>query len=170
MGQVIQLQGDQRKVAKEFLESKDGLDINSNTIKVCNSTALRSGSCLISFICRSTDFETMNNFYSTATSPAEHKASRPESLHLMTEVCSMSPPFRTLRSQVPIPVRARRTRQFATSGQQSTFTLYLAREGVGGRQYHHSSYFSPQNPPVATLASHSFTHATRLSTTPTPTG
>jgi translation initiation factor 1 len=34
MGQVIQLQGDQRTVAKKFLESKDGLNLSSNTIKV----------------------------------------------------------------------------------------------------------------------------------------
>jgi hypothetical protein len=34
MGEVIQLQGDQRKDVQEFLTSEDGLDLKSNTIKV----------------------------------------------------------------------------------------------------------------------------------------
>jgi len=34
MGEVIQLQGDQRKDVQEFLTSEDGLGLKSNTIKV----------------------------------------------------------------------------------------------------------------------------------------
>lgn len=34
MGEVIQLQGDQRKDVKEFLTDKDGLELDDNTIKV----------------------------------------------------------------------------------------------------------------------------------------
>ena len=34
MGEVIQLQGDQRKDVQEFLVSKDGLELDSKTIKV----------------------------------------------------------------------------------------------------------------------------------------
>lgn len=38
MGEVIQLQGDQRKDVQEFLVDKtDGLDLESKTIKVCSS-------------------------------------------------------------------------------------------------------------------------------------
>ena len=34
MGEVIQLQGDQRKDVQEFLTSDDGLSLQVNTIKV----------------------------------------------------------------------------------------------------------------------------------------
>ena len=34
MGEVIQLQGDQRKDVQEFLTSEDGLGLKDNTIKV----------------------------------------------------------------------------------------------------------------------------------------
>ena len=34
MGEVIQLQGDQRKDVQEFLVSKDGLELEAKTIKV----------------------------------------------------------------------------------------------------------------------------------------
>jgi translation initiation factor 1 len=35
MGEVIQLQGDQRKDVQEFLTDKDGLELDAKTIKVC---------------------------------------------------------------------------------------------------------------------------------------
>lgn len=35
MGEVIQLQGDQRKDVQEFLVAKDGLELDAKTIKVC---------------------------------------------------------------------------------------------------------------------------------------
>ncbi|TQS39097.1 hypothetical protein Golomagni_00382 [Golovinomyces magnicellulatus] len=35
MGEVIQLQGDQRKDVQEFLVDKEGLELDSKTIKVC---------------------------------------------------------------------------------------------------------------------------------------
>lgn len=36
MGEVIQLQGDQRKDVQEFLtDKKEGLDLDAKTIKVC---------------------------------------------------------------------------------------------------------------------------------------
>lgn len=38
MGEVIQLQGDQRKDLQEFLTSKDGLELKADTIKVGSST------------------------------------------------------------------------------------------------------------------------------------
>jgi translation initiation factor SUI1 len=38
MGEVIQLQGDQRKDVQEFLVAKDGLELDSKTIKVCLPT------------------------------------------------------------------------------------------------------------------------------------
>ncbi len=34
MGEVIQLQGDQRKDVQEFLVAKDGLELDAKTIKV----------------------------------------------------------------------------------------------------------------------------------------
>lgn len=34
MGEVIQLQGDQRKAMQEFLTAKDGLELDPNTIKI----------------------------------------------------------------------------------------------------------------------------------------
>lgn len=34
MGEVIQLQGDQRKDVQEFLVAKDGLELEAKTIKV----------------------------------------------------------------------------------------------------------------------------------------
>ena len=38
MGEVIQLQGDQRKDVQEFLvDKKDGLELDAKTIKVCTS-------------------------------------------------------------------------------------------------------------------------------------
>jgi hypothetical protein len=36
MGEVIQLQGDQRKDVQEFLTGKDGLELDQKTIKVSN--------------------------------------------------------------------------------------------------------------------------------------
>ena len=39
MGEVIQLQGDQRKDVQEFLvDKKEGLELDAKTIKVPNST------------------------------------------------------------------------------------------------------------------------------------
>ena len=38
MGEVIQLQGDQRKDVQEFLVAKDGLELDAKTIKVCIPT------------------------------------------------------------------------------------------------------------------------------------
>lgn len=35
MGEVIQLQGDQRKDVQEFLVDKEGLELDAKTIKVC---------------------------------------------------------------------------------------------------------------------------------------
>lgn len=43
MGEVIQLQGDQRKDVQEFLVAKDGLELDAKTIKVC-STPTQSSS------------------------------------------------------------------------------------------------------------------------------
>jgi translation initiation factor 1 (eIF-1/SUI1) len=38
MGEVIQLQGDQRKDVQEFLtDKKEGLDLDAKTIKVCHT-------------------------------------------------------------------------------------------------------------------------------------
>lgn len=38
MGEVIQLQGDQRKDVQEFLvDKKEGLELDAKTIKVCSS-------------------------------------------------------------------------------------------------------------------------------------
>lgn len=37
MGEVIQLQGDQRKDVQEFLVAKDGLELDAKTIKVRDS-------------------------------------------------------------------------------------------------------------------------------------
>jgi translation initiation factor 1 len=38
MGEVIQLQGDQRKDVQEFLtDKKEGLELDAKTIKVCDS-------------------------------------------------------------------------------------------------------------------------------------
>jgi hypothetical protein len=40
MGEVIQLQGDQRKDVQEFLtDKKEGLELDAKTIKVCNSSS-----------------------------------------------------------------------------------------------------------------------------------
>ena len=41
MGEVIQLQGDQRKDVQEFLVAKDGLELDAKTIKVRSVRALR---------------------------------------------------------------------------------------------------------------------------------
>lgn len=39
MGEVIQLQGDQRKDVQEFLtDKKEGLELDAKTIKVCSLT------------------------------------------------------------------------------------------------------------------------------------
>ena len=40
MGEVIQLQGDQRKDVQEFLVAKDGLELDAKTIKVCHKRVL----------------------------------------------------------------------------------------------------------------------------------
>jgi translation initiation factor 1 len=41
MGEVIQLQGDQRKDVQEFLtDKKEGLELDAKTIKVSDSTSL----------------------------------------------------------------------------------------------------------------------------------
>lgn len=41
MGEVIQLQGDQRKDVQEFLtDKKEGLELDAKTIKVCLSCSL----------------------------------------------------------------------------------------------------------------------------------
>lgn len=48
MGDVIQLQGDQRKDLQEFLtrkEAKDGLELKANTIKVCRYPPHRCAVC-----------------------------------------------------------------------------------------------------------------------------
>jgi hypothetical protein len=44
MGEVIQLQGDQRKDVQEFLVAKDGLELDAKTIKVSISFFSRSSS------------------------------------------------------------------------------------------------------------------------------
>ena len=41
MGEVIQLQGDQRKDVQEFLVAKDGLELDAKTIKVSNASIYR---------------------------------------------------------------------------------------------------------------------------------
>ena len=41
MGEVIQLQGDQRKDVQEFLIDKDGLELDPKTIKVSSDLSLR---------------------------------------------------------------------------------------------------------------------------------
>jgi translation initiation factor SUI1 len=46
MGEVIQLQGDQRKDVQEFLVAKDGLELDSKTIKVCPFSHGGKGSSL----------------------------------------------------------------------------------------------------------------------------
>lgn len=40
MGEVIQLQGDQRKDVQEFLVAKDGLELDAKTIKVSAPSAI----------------------------------------------------------------------------------------------------------------------------------
>ena len=43
MGEVIQLQGDQRKDVQEFLtDKKEGLELDAKTIKVCSSNSSKS--------------------------------------------------------------------------------------------------------------------------------
>jgi translation initiation factor 1 len=45
MGEVIQLQGDQRKSVQEFLiDKKDGLNLKADTIKVCTFSHGKTGS------------------------------------------------------------------------------------------------------------------------------
>ena len=44
MGEVIQLQGDQRKDVQEFLvDKKEGLELDAKTIKVCVPNHLHCG-------------------------------------------------------------------------------------------------------------------------------
>ena len=43
MGEVIQLQGDQRKDVQEFLVAKDGLELDAKTIKVRRPKNLAGG-------------------------------------------------------------------------------------------------------------------------------
>lgn len=50
MGEVIQLQGDQRKDVQEFLTDKTGLELDAKTIKVSTTTS-RSRST--TYICSS---------------------------------------------------------------------------------------------------------------------
>ena len=50
MGEVIQLQGDQRKDVQEFLVAKDGLELDVKTIKVCIPTTI---SLAVTYECRS---------------------------------------------------------------------------------------------------------------------
>lgn len=46
MGEVIQLQGDQRKDVQEFLiDKKEGLELDAKTIKVCSFKELRGRRC-----------------------------------------------------------------------------------------------------------------------------
>lgn len=43
MGEVIQLQGDQRKDVQEFLvDKKEGLELDAKTIKVCSTYSLNT--------------------------------------------------------------------------------------------------------------------------------
>lgn len=43
MGEVIQLQGDQRKDVQEFLtDKKEGLELDAKTIKVCPSVPVEA--------------------------------------------------------------------------------------------------------------------------------
>lgn len=42
MGEVIQLQGDQRKDVQEFLVAKDGLELDAKTIKVSHTTNMNT--------------------------------------------------------------------------------------------------------------------------------
>lgn len=49
MGEVIQLQGDQRKDVQEFLtDKKEGLELDAKTIKVCRWLALSTNSRSVS--------------------------------------------------------------------------------------------------------------------------
>lgn len=49
MGEVIQLQGDQRKDVQEFLVAKDGLELDAKTIKVCTLINACLGNLLTTF-------------------------------------------------------------------------------------------------------------------------
>lgn len=50
MGEVIQLQGDQRKDVQEFLvDKKEGLELDAKTIKVCPCNALAGRSSFLTF-------------------------------------------------------------------------------------------------------------------------
>lgn len=42
MGEVIQLQGDQRKDVQEFLTAKDGLELDAKTIKVSSVATMQA--------------------------------------------------------------------------------------------------------------------------------
>lgn len=46
MGEVIQLQGDQRKDVQEFLVDKNGLELDAKTIKVSRTSLLSSTSTI----------------------------------------------------------------------------------------------------------------------------
>lgn len=55
MGEVIQLQGDQRKDVQEFLtDKKEGLELDAKTIKVCQSLILQQPELKSNRISRST--------------------------------------------------------------------------------------------------------------------
>jgi len=45
MGEVIQLQGDQRKDVQEFLTDKSGLELDAKTIKVCRTAERPISAC-----------------------------------------------------------------------------------------------------------------------------
>jgi len=60
MGEVIQLQGDQRKDVQEFLVAKDGLELDAKTIKV-NSTS-RNPICARLTVKRSTVSKRFNRY------------------------------------------------------------------------------------------------------------
>lgn len=47
MGEVIQLQGDQRKDVQEFLVAKDGLELDAKTIKVRKGNAMLFCVCIM---------------------------------------------------------------------------------------------------------------------------
>lgn len=65
MGEVIQLQGDQRKDVQEFLtDKKEGLELDAKTIKVCRCPSIYSPSplpCSNLFYSRSTGSNPITN-------------------------------------------------------------------------------------------------------------
>lgn len=60
MGEVIQLQGDQRKDVQEFLVAKDGLELDAKTIKVSTREKL-------TLLCGFTDCNTGSRFLNAST-------------------------------------------------------------------------------------------------------